>query len=48
MEALANSLGLFANYQREVRRTLSLIEQDGHLQKVKTALKAILAGIYIT
>jgi hypothetical protein len=44
---LATSPGLFSNYQREIRRTLSLIEQDGHNEKIKIALRDLLAALTI-
>lgn len=45
LEALATSPGLFANYQKEIRKILGLVDQDGHAENAKTALKDLLAGL---
>ena len=45
LEALAISSGLFASYQKEIRETLGLVDQDGHTENAKTALKDLLAAL---
>jgi hypothetical protein len=48
LEALATSPRLFANYQKQIRKTLGLVNQDGHAENAKTALKDLLAGLSLT
>ena len=45
LEALATSPRLFANYQKQIRKTLGLVDQDGHAENAKTALKDLLAAL---